>query len=311
MQGSNTGFEQCDIARHPYTFVDKKDSAIFISPLKPAQHNALIAFYSTTIPRNCFNGLPPIRNDLCLQWIQRTIADAFNLVGMTCEDGIVGHTCLFPMSSRSGEMLIAVAPEFRDRGIGTQMARAIIQVAFESGLDKLWLSVEAANHVARHIYNKCGFQYLTISQVDEVEMALDLSRYRHRTRTTIREIMNRDVVTVPGTASCAEVIDVILKRHLGALPVVDNDGRLLGIISETDLIMEVSLSQRVSDIMTRKVLSMKADCQVSKAIRIFQSKKIRVLPVTDEANRVVGIIGRKDILAYYHKTLGRNKKAPG
>lgn len=296
-------FEHCSIVSSPFTFIDKKDTAVLIRALTEPQHAQLTSFYLHSVPRNCFNCLPPIRDDTCLRWVENTIASAFNLVALSFDHGIVGHACLFPVKGETGELLVVVSPGSRDRGIGSQLIRCIVQVAFEAGFDKLWLSVEVANRVARHVYNKCGFEYLTMSQMDEVEMALNLGQYRHRTKIRIGELMNKNVVSISQFASCKEAISAILTSHVCALPVIDESNRLLGVISETDLIMEVNLTQHVSEIMTRGVIAIRDTCPVSKAIRIFQSKKVRILPVTDQTGKLIGVVGRKSILSYYYQTL--------
>jgi CBS domain-containing protein len=228
---------------------------------------------------------------------------AFNVVALCFNDGIIGHGCIFPMGGRKAEMLIVVHPAFRNRGIGSQLTQCLIHSAFESDLDKIWLTVEAANHIARHIYHKCGFAYLVTGQVDEVEMILDVSRYRLRTRTRIGEIMNTKVISIDRRASCEEAIDLFVKCPVGSLPVVDEQNTIVGIVTETDLIMEVSLSQSVGAIMTHEVMTVREEWPVAKAIRLFQSKRVRMFPVIDKAAKLVGIVGRKDILAYYYRSL--------
>jgi CBS-domain-containing membrane protein len=60
-----------------------------------------------------------------------------------------------------------------------------------------------------------------------------------------------------------------------------------------------NLSKQVADILTRDVLTTAASDTLAKLVRMFQSPGIGSIPVLDEQRRVVGIVGRKDILTYY------------
>jgi magnesium transporter len=82
--------------------------------------------------------------------------------------------------------------------------------------------------------------------------------------------------------------------------VVDEAGRVIGILSETDLVTETNLNLRVGDILTMDVVTVREDSNIEKLIRLFQSMRLRSIPVVNGENRLVGIVGRKDILSYYY-----------
>jgi CBS-domain-containing membrane protein len=64
-----------------------------------------------------------------------------------------------------------------------------------------------------------------------------------------------------------------------------------------------NVGRSVGDIQTRAVISVQEDCTIAKVVRMFESKKLRCLPVLDGGKKLVGVVGRKDILAYYAKHL--------
>ena len=94
-----------------------------------------------------------------------------------------------------------------------------------------------------------------------------------------------------------------MSQRVASLPVVDEQGELTGIISETDLMFPSNVTRNVSDIQTMEVVTVHEDCTIAKVVRMFESKRIRCIPVVDNQKKLVGVVGRKDVLAYYAKCL--------
>jgi GNAT superfamily N-acetyltransferase len=138
----------------------------------------LIAMYLAFQPRNCFQGLPPIKDCVCVKWVEDMLRTGVNVIAVASQEGIVGHTALFPINQRKCEMLVVVCPGFQNVGIGTQLVRSCIDLADERGFERIWLPVDATNARARHVYRKCGFEYVSNSQGHELDMACDVRRWR-------------------------------------------------------------------------------------------------------------------------------------
>lgn len=254
-------------------------------------------------PRNCFNGLPPINDDACVRWVEQMMDTGVNLIAISCEQGMVGHTALFPMGERTCETIVVVLPEHQQAGIGSQLARCGVQLSYELGFEKIWLCVEARNQVARHVYSRCGFRYVAHAAMDELEMTFDLSGYYQAMNVPVSEVMNRQVISIRQDISCRRAIGFFLKNHVASLPVTNTEGQVIGIISETDLISPASLGQKVNDVLTREVVTLREASLLGAAVRLFQSKGLRYIPVIDADRRLIGVVGRRDILAYYMKVL--------
>jgi IMP dehydrogenase len=108
------------------------------------------------------------------------------------------------------------------------------------------------------------------------------------------------VVTLDRNSSCLEALDIFIRHNFGALPVIDEEGSVIGILSETDLIIETNLNLRVGDILTMEVVTVHEGSNIEKLIRLFQSMRLRCIPVINDEKKLVGIVGRKDILSYYY-----------
>ena len=143
----------------------------------------LVDMYLAFQPRNCFQGLPPIKDAVCIKWVQDMLRTGVNVtaVSRAAEQGalppIVGHTALFPINREKCEMLVVVCPGFQNVGIGTKLVRTCIDLADELGFGRIWLPVDATNVRARHVYRKCGFEYVSNRQGREMDMACEVRRW--------------------------------------------------------------------------------------------------------------------------------------
>lgn len=283
----------------PHAFINRRGGAILVNTLDDRICQQLIEMYLAYQPRNSFQGLPPIKDEMCIKWVQDMIRNGINLVALSYGEGVVGHAALFPVDNVQCEFLVVVSPPFQNIGIGTELTRCSSNLAHEIGFETIRLSVEATNLRARHVYKKCGFEYLSPAHAGEVEMGLDLKRYRDAVGIAIAEIMNKDVLAIDAAKSCRCAIEMFLQHHVGSMPVVDDDGRLVGILSKSDLMLPFQMDKKVSDIYTRGVLSVPEDSTIERVIRIFQSKRVRCIPVVDSGNRLVGVVGREDVLKHY------------
>ena len=128
----------------------------------------------------------------------------------------------------------------------------------------------------------------------------------------VRDCMTSDPITIrPGSDPIA-ALNVLKSCGFRHLPVLDNDGRLVGIVDRTDL--ESFLSQagspgvqkrqhRVEQLMIRQVVTVAADCPLEEAASLMVKHKIGSLPVVD-GEKVVGIITETDIFRQFAMALG-------
>jgi CBS domain-containing protein len=294
--------EESTIYRKPRAFISKNGDAILIRTLDEKSCHGLIDMYLAFQPRNSFQGLPPVTDEACTQWVHRMIGNGINIVALSFGDGAVGHAALFPIDNEVCEMFVLVSPPFQNYGIGTQLTRCSVYLAYELGFDRIWLPVESKNVRARHVYRKCGFENLD-GDSREMEMGLDLKRYHKLVQSTVAQIMNKNVITINHNQSCKEALEILISKRVASLPVVGEDGELMGIISEADLMFPSNIPRNVSDIETKEVVTVRDDCTIAKVVRMFESKRLRCIPVVDSQNKLLGVVGRQDVLAYYSKNL--------
>ena len=119
---------------------------------------------------------------------------------------------------------------------------------------------------------------------------------------SVEEIMTRDVVYVKYTDSWQDAVEVMFKKNVGGCPIVDDDGRVFGIITERDIVKFLAgygrLDGYVRDYMTPNVITATPNTTVGEAMRIMISKKIRRLPIVKDGV-LFGLIVSTDFLRYF------------
>lgn len=119
----------------------------------------------------------------------------------------------------------------------------------------------------------------------------------------VQDYMTRSLVTFHPETDLFEAINTLLKHRISGAPVVDNDGKLVGLISEVDCLRailtltyhEEEVGGCVADCMTKAVETISYDANIIEVAKIFIDKGRRRLPVI-QGDKLVGQISRSDIL---------------
>jgi CBS domain-containing protein len=116
------------------------------------------------------------------------------------------------------------------------------------------------------------------------------------TPVTAGELMTREVVTATPSMPPEELARLLLSHSIGGVPVVDETGMLIGMVSGFDVISKSGVT--TSEIMSRGVVSVTETSGVEEIVSLMGLHGIRRVPVCNE-NRLVGIISRSDLLRHY------------
>ena len=114
--------------------------------------------------------------------------------------------------------------------------------------------------------------------------------------TKVHELMTESVVTAEPHISIDRVRRLLQRNKVGAVPIVDSEGRPIGIVSATDLVPGLKPESPVRTIMTEKVYTVPKYDDVSVAARIMRNHRIHRVVVTHE-QKVVGVLSAFDLLA--------------
>ena len=105
-----------------------------------------------------------------------------------------------------------------------------------------------------------------------------------------------DPVTIRRGKTVADALAIMAEYHIGGIPVVDDEGHLVGIVTNRDLRFERRMDKAIDEVMTSEnLVTTHQQTDLAAAAEILQENKIEKLPVVDASNRLVGLITYKDI----------------
>ena len=111
-----------------------------------------------------------------------------------------------------------------------------------------------------------------------------------------RDIITRKVATIHPEASAQEAAQLLYQNRISGAPVVDADGKLIGVITEADIISKVNREGLcVADIMSHDVIIVSEETPVNEIAALLTERKIKRVPVVEDA-KLVGIVSRADIV---------------
>ncbi|MEU2791809.1 CBS domain-containing protein [Streptomyces sp. NPDC007100] len=144
----------------------------------------------------------------------------------------------------------------------------------------------------------------------------------------IDQVMNRDVIKTGPAASFKDVADLLARHRISGVPVVDDDDKVLGVISETDLLLHQAAQEdpprrrgallawrprrtrraraktrgrTARELMSAPAVTAGPRQTVTEAARTMASHHVERLPVTDEEGRLMGIVTRSDLLSVFRR----------
>lgn len=109
--------------------------------------------------------------------------------------------------------------------------------------------------------------------------------------------MIQDPITLDVNAKVSDALSLMKENKIGGIPVVDQDNKLLGIVTNRDLRFQKNMGEEVRNIMTStNIITTKKGTDLSKAEEILQAHKIEKLPVVDDESHLIGLITYRDII---------------
>jgi CBS domain-containing protein len=109
-----------------------------------------------------------------------------------------------------------------------------------------------------------------------------------------KDIMTRDIITVSPTMSVKNLALALIKNQISGAPVADKNGKIVGVVSEADLIAKNG--KDVKSIMSKKIISVSEETSVEEIARLMTAHAIKRMPVMKEG-AIVGIVSRADIVS--------------
>jgi CBS domain-containing protein len=142
---------------------------------------------------------------------------------------------------------------------------------------------------------------------------------------TVKDVMSALPISVHETMSFREIAARLRECRVSAFPVLNADGKVIGVVSEADLLVKEAMADEpnviwgllagivhhvgrakaagvmAADLMTSPAVTIGPDETVEHAARLMYDRKVKRLPVVDQAGRLVGIVSRTDVLAIFDR----------
>ena len=145
----------------------------------------------------------------------------------------------------------------------------------------------------------------------------------------VKDIMSSPAVSITGDITIKEALDLLADRNISGVPVVDSEDKVIGIISDTDIIkyahqnsvvthtnlsgwvspyvdvndlasvkkgFDQLATMKVGSVMTKKVFTINQDADAGEAAKIMNRRNINRVPVIDNSDKLVGMVTRADIV---------------
>jgi CBS-domain-containing membrane protein len=143
--------------------------------------------------------------------------------------------------------------------------------------------------------------------------------------STVKDVMSTHVMAVRPNAGYKEMAAMLREQRVSAFPVVDDHNKVIGVVSESDLLVKAALEGTVpgvlrgltqrhvrsqvtgltaADLMSRPVVTIGPDEPVSHAARLMYNKRVKRLPVVSADGTLMGIVTRSDVLSVYGRPDG-------
>ncbi len=174
-------------------------------------------------------------------------------------------------------------------------------------------TVDLTTRFSRHIELKVPFVTAAMDTVTEATMAIAIAREggigvihknmsieeQARQVAIVKRAENGMIyhpVTILKDATVADALALMSEYHIGGIPVVDEDNKLVGIVTNRDLRFERNVGRPIAEVMTSEnLVTTHQQTDLFAASQILQENKIEKLPVVDDDNHLIGLITYKDI----------------
>lgn len=140
--------------------------------------------------------------------------------------------------------------------------------------------------------------------------------------TTVRDVMTSRVIAVKRSADFKQIAWVLRQYHVSACPVINDNGRVVGVVSEADLLYKTAdcelpaglirlrwklgeeskmTAVTAGQLMTSPAVTIHPDAPVAVAARVMRDRRLKRLPVVEADGALIGIVSRVDLLSVYDR----------
>ncbi|WP_351224542.1 GNAT family N-acetyltransferase [Streptomyces sp. NPDC002133] len=242
---------------------------------------------------------------------------------------------------------LAVSDGWHHRGVGTLLLEHLVSLARSDGITAFSADALSENHEVLKVFGDLGLgvsrhfegpevrctvrltedeTYLSAVDVRPLSAPAPLKEGQAVKHDMVGSVMTSEVVRATYETPFTEVSQLLKQYRISGLPVVDDDEQVLGVVSETDLMLHRSgdddpesahrfrrpartgkararesgaLARNAGQLMTHPAITVHAEQSIAQAARTMAERRVERLPVVDEEDRLVGIVTRRDLLQVF------------
>lgn len=201
------------------------------------------------------------------------------------------------------------------------------------------MSRDADKHASREDFANALAEmgtFVDVSLDDLLELnarAEKYARLRAAEKGEVERVMSRDVITVKPDTSLTDAAHLLVVHRISGLPVVDEEGRLVGVVTEADLLRAMGLpaqhptqslwqtletlfthpvqvpepTGKVADLMVRNVLTVGPHDTLSAVLEVLKKNRVKRVIVCDDQRHVVGMVTRSDLIRVFFQKLRQDR----
>lgn len=252
-------------------------------------------------------------------------------------EGKALHAALLEFLKREGAAGATIVRGLSGFGAHSRIHTAkIVEISFDLPLRLEWVDQpETVERLMPYIRRMVDDGLITVEEVDVVQYAP--GRRPDPLAQPVQDVMRTEVVAIPPDTPLAEVVTLLLQKGYRSLPVVDESRKLLGIITDGDLLNRAGLSARLDfqeelsdttiqkrlvalrsqeiraeELMTSPVITVTPADSLRQAVELMAAHHLKRLPVVNGGGRLVGWISRVDVLraVEYHQIAAETELEP-
>jgi CBS domain-containing protein len=127
----------------------------------------------------------------------------------------------------------------------------------------------------------------------------------------VRDLMIKDVVTAKKSISVKQCIDILFKMRIGSVIVIDDNGKIIGVFTERDIIrviaQDIPLNNQLEGVMTTNVVTVSIDSTFAEARELMRTYRIRRIPVVDSEGKLAGLISFRHIIDEFFEIIPQTR----
>ena len=205
-----------------------------------------------------------------------------------------------PSKSRDGEIMTITKTSVITMAITTPVYDGI-QLMVEKGFRRIPIVDPGTKRLRGIVTAYDLIDYLGGGEKFQIIQREHAGNFFRAINEPVRHIMTSDVISVSSSAKINEAIDLMVKRNVGCLPIIDKEIRLRGIVTERDIIMifrGIVSGTKVSELMSKKVVVATPETSILEAERLMIKNGFRRLPIVSEG-QLVSLVTVTNILRFF------------